>query len=517
VKPFTPELLRKLAHRFGTPLWVYDAAAIRGRISEQRAFDTMHVRRTFCFAVLMLGGMLAPAMQDSQGILQAALQANGLKDITTIYYYGTGTSYDASTSRIAGQLGRRTDAWEYAAAMNFSTEAIAITGTAFEQWGEPEPRLLGGMTGHPGSLWGPSVAAWATPWGFLMGADKFGATVERRRARGRTYHVVSWQLPHRSPSGIPFQVTAFLNDALQVERVEGWTTDPLFGDVAVEAQFSDYRDSGGVKYPARIVQTRRGMPYQELLLQGASVDPVQARNKVLRTIPLIASPPPLVSAPLDGTEKIADGVYQIRGYPNSLVVEFADHVLMFEPGAGNEARTLAGIAETRRLFPGKPIRYGVISSHHALRSIGAVAAEGITIVTTRVNAAYLREVLDSPRTLAPDALTRSGRRPLIEGFRGTSRVFKDATRTVEIHVLQGMPHIEGMVVAWLPKEKILAYSEGFYVRPSMVPVQSNLPNRRRAFVQNVERLGLDPELLVTGSAKAFRMTLADMREELARD
>jgi hypothetical protein len=52
----------------------------------------MHVRRTFCFAVLMLGGVLAPAMQDSQDILQAALQANGRADIPTNHNDGNRTT-----------------------------------------------------------------------------------------------------------------------------------------------------------------------------------------------------------------------------------------------------------------------------------------------------------------------------------------------------------------------------------------------------------------------------------------
>lgn len=41
MSPFPPELLRSLAHRYGTPLWVYDATTIRRRISELRAFDTI--------------------------------------------------------------------------------------------------------------------------------------------------------------------------------------------------------------------------------------------------------------------------------------------------------------------------------------------------------------------------------------------------------------------------------------------------------------------------------------------
>ncbi|NRF66633.1 diaminopimelate decarboxylase [Aquincola sp. S2] len=41
MNPFDPTLLRQLAATHGTPLWVYDAATIRARIAELRAFDTI--------------------------------------------------------------------------------------------------------------------------------------------------------------------------------------------------------------------------------------------------------------------------------------------------------------------------------------------------------------------------------------------------------------------------------------------------------------------------------------------
>jgi diaminopimelate decarboxylase len=41
MNPFSPALLRQLAQTHGTPLWVYDAATIRQRITELRAFDTI--------------------------------------------------------------------------------------------------------------------------------------------------------------------------------------------------------------------------------------------------------------------------------------------------------------------------------------------------------------------------------------------------------------------------------------------------------------------------------------------
>lgn len=41
MNPFSPTLLRTLAQTHGTPLWVYDAATVRARIAELRAFDTI--------------------------------------------------------------------------------------------------------------------------------------------------------------------------------------------------------------------------------------------------------------------------------------------------------------------------------------------------------------------------------------------------------------------------------------------------------------------------------------------
>ena len=154
--------------------------------------------------------------------------------------------------------------------------------------------------------------------------------------------------------------------------------------------------------------------------------------------------PPAAAGPT--SEKLADGVFRIRGAYNALAVEFADHIVLFEPGPQNEARAQAIIAETKKVIPNKPIRYGVISHHHFDHTSGlpAVVAEGITIVTPAVNKAFLETALSAPRTLAPDSLSKSGRKPVVEGFTGDKRVFSDATRTFEIHVIKGLPHADGL-------------------------------------------------------------------------
>lgn len=111
---------------------------------------------------------------------------------------------------------------------------------------------------------------------------------------------------------------------------------------------------------------------------------------------------------------------------------------------------------------------------------------------SRVNKAFFQNALTAPRTLAPDALARSGKKPVIEGFKGDRRVFQDGTRTVEIHMIQGLPHADGLVVAWLPKERLLAYADMFNWPPANQPVPDPPVIGTRVFLENIERLGIDP-------------------------
>ena len=52
--PFTPAQLWSLADRFGTPLWVYDAATIRQRIAQVSNFDTVRFAQKACSNIHIL-------------------------------------------------------------------------------------------------------------------------------------------------------------------------------------------------------------------------------------------------------------------------------------------------------------------------------------------------------------------------------------------------------------------------------------------------------------------------------
>jgi glyoxylase-like metal-dependent hydrolase (beta-lactamase superfamily II) len=461
----------------------------------------MTLRKTICW--VMLAFAVTPAFaQDAQRVIADATRAMGLEGVNSLYYYGSGANYSLGQNNNANIPWPQTPLNDYVRAIDFTQPASRAT------WSSYAVPVTGGAATlrsdqqniTPASTaWAQQLEIWTTPWGFLKGAAANNATLQTRAVGGKPVNVVTWNAPIKSPGGQAYKVVGFINSARQVEKVQTWLENPVYGDMLVEVEYSFYRHNNGLHYPTEIVQKRGGWPTFKLQVLGAFANP--AKLAQLMTIPAppagapAAGPPPGAATPMTTpSEKLADGVYRIRGAYNSLAVEFADHVVLIEPGPQNEARALAGIAETKRLFPGKPIRYGVITHHHFDHTggIAAVAAEGITIVTPAVNKAFLENALAGPRTLAPDSLARSGRKAKVEGFSGVKHVLQDATRTVEIHVIQGLPHADGLVVAWLPKEKILVYADMFNFPPASDPVPNPQVTGTRVFLENLTRLGLDP-------------------------
>jgi glyoxylase-like metal-dependent hydrolase (beta-lactamase superfamily II) len=335
----------------------------------------------------------------------------------------------------------------------------------------------------------------------LKGAQQFNATARRRG----DVTELSFDAPAKAPGGQAYRVVGYVNRDNLVTRVETWLENPVFGDMLVSTEYDDYRDNMGLKYPSKIVQTRGGWPTFDAQILGANANP--ANLAALMTPPTppgggAGGPPPggaPPAPPAPASERLADGVYRITGGYVALAVEFNDHILIFEPAGQNEARSQAIIAEAKRVIPNKPIRYGVLSHHHFdhTSGIGAVVAEGITIVTHEVNKEFFEKALGGPRTLAPDAMARAGKKPVIETV-GDKRVFTDGKQTVEIHSVKGLPHADGMLIAYIPSARIVAYADMFNL---VAPGQPAVPNPpvvgTQVFVANLERLGLDWENVIS--------------------
>ncbi|HYV62144.1 MAG TPA: MBL fold metallo-hydrolase, partial [Bryobacteraceae bacterium] len=458
------------------------------------------MRRAWIIA-LTLAGILAQAV--SAQVVSNSAKAMGIGGLNSIHYYGVAQNGNLGQNNNSNQPWPMAGANDYVRSIDFTQPASRAT------WMNYAVPVTGGVaTLTPGqqnitpqnTAWAQQLEIWITPWGFLKGAEANKATVRP----SKRYQVVSFDAPLKSPSGKPYRVVGYINDQNLVEKVQTWLENPIFGDMLIETEYTHYREgANGLKFPAQIVQKRGGWPTFTAYILGADANPPNIQQ--LLTPPAAAGrggapgggAPATAAGPT--SEKLADGVYRINGAYNSLAIEFADHILLFEPGPQNEARAQAVIAEAKKVIPNKPIRYGVISHHHFDHTSGlpAVVAEGITIVTPEVNKAFLTTALSAPRTLAPDSQSKSGKKPVIEGFKGDKRVFQDASRTFELHVIKGLPHADGLVIGYLPKEKILVYADMFNLPPPNDPVPNPPVVGTMVFLDNIARLNLQPERVMS--------------------
>jgi glyoxylase-like metal-dependent hydrolase (beta-lactamase superfamily II) len=208
--------------------------------------------------------------------------------------------------------------------------------------------------------------------------------------------------------------------------------------------------------------------------------------------------PPLPPA---ASEKLADGVYRITGGYVSLAVEFKDYVVVLE-GGQSEARGLAVIAETKRLFPAKRIKYVVATHPHFDHASGLppFVADGVTILCDDNAKYFIEQALWSPRTLVGDTLAKSKKKAKVEGV-VEKLVLDDGTRRMELHHVDGLEHSDSMLIAYLPKERLL-FTADFRLPngepdPSLVTLRENVDRLQLDFDRVVMVHAPDPDRVVT--------------------
>ena len=85
-------------------------------------------------------------------------------------------------------------------------------------------------------------------------------------------------------------------------------------------------------------------------------------------------------------------------------------------------------------------------------------------------------------------------------------------------MINGLQHADGLVVAYLPSEKILAYADMFNLPPASSPVPNPPVVGTVIFADNLQRLQLQPErILSIHSLNPDRLaTPADILNSLGR-
>ena len=474
-----------------------------------------HVRVRLVLAVLLAAAAFVPARaQDGRAALDAAATALGVANVRTLQLSGWGSDF------IFGQAYDGNSPWprfylpSYSLTVDFDAPAMRDDRRRVQAENPPlgggfqplagEQRQIWLMSGgYAWDLMGTNVAPaaverdlrpavegrttqiWLTPHGFLKAALAGEASTVTRDVRGARKTIVTVTTPHK------VRLHGVINERNEVEHVETSLHHPMLGDMLYEADYSAYRDFGGIRYPARVVHRNGGYPVLDV-----TITDVKANMPLALEVPeSIRTAKPPAPAPLV-PEKLAEGVWALPGGARSVVVEFRDHVIVIDAPEG-EARSVAVIDAVRTLLPGKPIRYVINTHGHFDHAAGlrTYAAEGVTIVTHHDNIPYFQQVWTSPRTISPDRLSKSGRTPAFEGIVGM-RTFSDgAGRRLVVHHYPGNMHNPGMLMVYLPMEQILVQADSYNPPAVAGDVPAGMANLVH-FYEAVERLRLDVDQVV---------------------
>ncbi len=352
---------------------------------------------------------------------------------------------------------------------------------------------------------------WLTPHGFLKAARKPGANPRavwrwEQLEKGRDGNVVAPEKVHVVGITVlgKYRVDATINSQNVITRIKTTVNEPALGDFNIEHESTNFIDAGMSKWPiawhshhgwddnwqfASDTTGHNGYGGKFPMVQAnACDDPVPVPEAVKQA-----------PAPNYGqvtVEKMANGVYLLGGGPaNSYMIEFRDFVAVFEAPL-NEERSLGVIEAIAKLAPNKPIRY-VIVSHPHFDHIGGLRTYnhiGATLVTHYINLKFLnRDVMTyKARTVKPDIVSLWPPTEVAEGYNYEAIqerfVITDDTRNLHVYYVQPLQHVAGMLMAWLPNERIAFEADLFDTHEA--PRQSQLAAMRQ-FNTQVTRMKLD--------------------------
>jgi len=445
---------------------------------------------------------LVGCSRSPQDVLRETARSMGVADLKTLQYSGSGYNFAVGQSFNPNSPWPRFNVKSYRRMIDYaagaSQEELVRTQAENPPRGGGQQPIVGEQrqvlvvsgnyawnvagetaTAAPAAVEERQLQLWLTPHGWLKAALQNNPKVESRTVNGRTVTVVSFTAQGK------WNLSGVINEQDVVEKIETRMANPVLGDMPVEVEYSEYKDFGGVKFPTRIVQRQGGYPTLEL-----TVTSVQPNAAVALPVPDAvrqAAIPPIRVEP----QKVAAGVWYLAGSShNSVLVEFQDFVMVIEAPL-NEERSEAVIAEVKKLVAGKPIRYLVNTHHHFDHSGGlrTYVAEGATIVTQAMNKPFYEQTFQAPRTLSPDRLLRTPLEAKFEAFTDKYEL-TNGSQTIQLHLIQGNTHNEGILLAYLPRERLLIEADVFTPpAPGAPPPAAPSPFTVNLY-ENLQRLGL---------------------------
>ena len=327
------------------------------------------------------------------------------------------------------------------------------------------------------------VELWMNPHGFLKAAQMPGANPQA------TWRWELGEMGRDGPTTIPekmnvvritapggFKIDATINKEHMLQRMHTMVPDAVLGDLNYEHEFTNesYIDVGnGIKFPTGW-HSHEG--YDDNFQNQNISAGHNAFGGTMKDVKANVCPDPVaVPAAISNAQfpvapqmtKLADGVYSFeRGSYKSVAVEFPNWIAVFE-APRTEDFNLRVIEAIVKQIPNKPIRY-IVNSHQHFDAAGGLRAYyhiGATVITSWHNyALYTHDFISyAARTVKPDMVSIWPPTELAEGYYyetvRENYTLEDAGRVMHLYYVNPLQHAEGMLMAYLPKEKLLIESD----------------------------------------------------------
>ena len=196
-------------------------------------------------------------------------------------------------------------------------------------------------------------------------------------------------------------------------------------------------------------------------------------------------------------QELAPGVHHVvGGSHNSLLVEMSDHLVMVDAPI-TDAQSVWVVNAAKARFPGKPIRYLVLTHHHMDHAGGVrgVLGEGAVLVVGQPAREHFRRVLAAPMNRNPDMKPMDFSQVQILEVPESHVIRDSAGRQVVVYMMFDNPHAKGQLMAYVPHAR-LGYVTDVWTPGPPLP---DKPNAGLVSVVNtVKRAGIDPERFAGG-------------------
>ena len=234
---------------------------------------------------------------------------------------------------------------------------------------------------------------------------------------------------------------------------------PNLGDVVMTTTFGGYDEVNGVRLPTQFTTTVDEFTTAQYRITSQSLNGEVGDIAAPAAIAGARPAPPAIDVT---AQPVGKGVWLMGGGSHhSALIEFGDHLMLID-APQSEARTLAVIAKAKETVPNKPLTQLVTTHHHFDHTAGlrAAIAEGMNVITHAGNEDWVKRMASRPHTLQPDTLAQKPTRLVVETV-GDDKAYSEPSMTVQLFHVAGNPHSDTMLMAYIPRERLLIEVDAF--------------------------------------------------------